>query len=134
MSRPDLIYAAPVAPAAPVAGFDPDMPIAGYYRMRLRSGAVWVAIRVWFGPPLNHEHADDPTTARVLDRSHRWQATANGEIIPLDRVWPQCADDPIDKAEARRLVELQRWGAAEGHDVVADPTRRADPNHTPIPF
>jgi len=134
MSRADLIYATATAPQVHADGFDPDTPVAGYYRMRLRSGGVFVAIRVWFGAPPNHEHADDPTTGRVLDRSHRWQATANGEIIPLDHVWPQCADEPIDEAEARRLVKLQRWGEAEGHDVVADPTRRADPNETPILF
>ncbi|QEH79910.1 hypothetical protein EIK56_17935 [Sphingomonas sp. C8-2] len=134
MSRPDLIYAAPGAARAQATGFDPDAPIPGYYRMRLRSGGVFVAIRIWFGQPPNHEHAIDPTTARVLDRSYRWQATANGEIIPLDRVWPQCAADPIDEAEARRLVNLQRWGETEGHAAVADATLRADPNHTPIPF
>ena len=134
MSRPDLVYAAPSAPISAIQGFDPDAPIAGYYRMRLRSGGVFVAIRIWFGQPPNHEHAIDPTTARVLDRSFRWQATANGEIIPLERVWPQCADDPIDEAEARRLVKLQQWGRAEGHEVVADPTLRADPNQTPILF
>lgn len=134
MSRADIIYRDGAALAAPVAGFDPDQPEAGYYRMRLRSGGVFVAIRIWFGPPPNHEHAIDPTTSRVLDRSHRWQATANGEIIPLDQVWPRCADEPIDEAEARRLVKLQRWAMDEGHEVVADPTRRADANQTPILF
>lgn len=35
-----------------VAGHSPDEPVAGHYRMRLRSGAVAVAIRIWFGPPI----------------------------------------------------------------------------------
>lgn len=128
MSRAVLIYAAPGAAVATAAGFDPDAPIAGYYRMRLRSGGVFVAIRIWFGQPR------DPLTNELMDRSLRWQATANGNPIDLERAWPQCAADPIDEREARHLIALQRWGAETGHAALADPTRKLNPLSTPLQF
>jgi hypothetical protein len=128
VSRADLIYAAPGTAAIHAQGFDPDAPIAGYYRMRLRSGGVFVAIRIWFGQPR------DPLTGDLMDRSLRWQATANGNPIDLDRVWPQCAADPIDEAEARHLIKLQRWGQQTGHPALADPTRKLNPLSTPLQF
>lgn len=128
MSRADIVYGTAPTPSAPAEGFDPDAPIAGYYRMRLRSGGVFVAIRVWFGQP------QDPLTGETMDRSLRWQATANGKPIDLDRVWPQCADNPIDQAEARHLIKLQRWGQNTGHAALADPTRRVDHTTTPLMF
>lgn len=128
MSRIEGRYRDGAQAPADYQGFDPDVPEAGYYRMRLRAGAVWVAIRIWFGPPR------DPLTGEVMDRSHRWQATANGKPIDLERVWPQCAADPIDEAEARHLIKLQRWGQQTGHAALADPTRRINPLTTPMQF
>lgn len=128
MTRADFVYGAQHAAPTATQGFDPDAPIAGYYRMRLRSGGVFVAIRIWFGPPR------DPLTGEVMDRSHRWQATANGKPIDLERVWPQCAADPIDEAEARHLIKLQRWGQETGHAALADPTRKINPLTTPMQF
>jgi hypothetical protein len=96
--------------------------------MRLRSGGVFVAVRIWFGQPR------DPLTGDLMDRSMRWQATANGQPIDLDRVWPQCAADPIDEREARHLVSLQRWGRETGHAALADPTRKLNHLNTPLQF
>lgn len=128
MSRPDLIYATPSATLAPAKGFDPDQPIAGYYKMRLRRNGMFVAIRIWFGQPR------DPITGDLMDRSLRWQATSNGKPIELERVWPQCAADRIDEATARDLIQIQRWGQANGHVALADPTRPIDPLKSPLMF
>lgn len=110
-------------------GFDPDQPIAGHYRMRLRSGGVFVGIRIWFGAPL------DPIDGSELDRSHRWQAQANGRPIDLDRVWPKCAADPISPQEYAYFAAQQRWGEDQAPDSPqADPTRKVDPLRAPIPL
>lgn len=110
-------------------GFDPDQPIAGFYRMRLRSGAAYCGIRIWHGAPL------DPVTGEELDRSHRWQAQVNGAAIELERVWPKCAASPIDADEYRHLCAVQDW--ARDHaptSPLANPHRRADPLSSPILF
>lgn len=115
--------------AEPFEGFDPDTPVVGFYRMRLRSGAVPVGIRVWFGPP------KDPVTGEEMDRSHRWQAEANGAPIDLARVWPGCARDPVSPQEYAYLSTLQAWGEANAPDSPqADPTRPVDLLTAPLPF
>lgn len=128
MSRADIRYGDSAATARQFEGFDPDTPVAGFYGMRMRSGGVLVAIRIWHGAPL------DPVTGEEMDRSHRWQATANGEPIDLERVWPKCAADRIDEAEAYHLASLQQWGAANGHAALADPRKRIDHLSTPLMF
>ncbi len=111
------------------AGFDPDQPIAGYYRMRLRSGAAFCGIRIWHGAPL------DPVTGEELDRSPRWQAQANGVAIDLERVWPKCAADPVDEAEYHYLASVQSWAKQNAPDSPqANPMRRINPLTAPTPF
>lgn len=110
-------------------GFDPDQPTAGYYRMRLRTGGVFVGIRIWFGAP------HDPLTGEEMDRSHRWQALANERPIDLARVWPKCAGMPVTAHEYAYLVAQQRWGEASAPgSPQANPTRRINPLTAPTPF
>lgn len=109
-------------------GIDPETPVAGLYRHKLRSGGVPVAVQIWFGAP------HDPVTGEELDRSHRWQARVNGQYVELDQVWPACAGTPIDPAEADHLMNLQRWGAEHGFAALADPTKRIDPLDVPTLF
>lgn len=128
MNRHHLDYAAPRASQAG-QGFDPDTPIAGHYQMKLRSGGVMVGIRIWHGAPL------DPIDGTELDRAHRWNATANGRPIDLQRVWPRCAADPISEREHAYLVKLQAWGEEHAPESpIADPTRRVDLLTAPIPL
>ena len=101
MSRAPLNYSA--RSFAQVDGFNPDAPIAGFYRMRLVSGGVFVGVRIWHGAPL------DPETGEEMDRSHRWQASANGKPIDLERVWPRCAGEPINGNEYAYLTALGDW-------------------------
>jgi hypothetical protein len=97
--------------------------------MRLRSGAVFVGVRIWFGQPL------DPVTLEPLDRSLRWNACANGKPIDLERVWPRCAADPIDQAEHDYLATLQEWAREHApNSPQADPSKRINPLTAPVPF
>ncbi len=129
VSRALLVYGERHQPVRTFGGHDPDSPVAGYYRMRLRSGGIYVGIRIWYGPPL------DPVDGTELDRSYRWQATANGQEIPMDRVWPKCADDGIDKAEHDYLKATQAWAQQHAPDSPqANPTQRINPLTAPTPF
>lgn len=128
MSRPTVIYNTRGASTGHAVGFDPDKPIAGFYKMRLRRDGAFCAIRIWHGAPR------DPIDGTILDRSLRWQATCNGKPIDLERVWPKCADKRIEEAEARHLVALQRWGRDAGHADLADPTRKINPLKSPLMF
>ncbi|WP_374139447.1 hypothetical protein [Sphingomonas sp.] len=128
MTRARINYTDRVPAVASVPGFNPDIPVAGHYRTRLRSGGVAVAIRIWFGPPI------EPWTGEEMDRAPRWNATANGEWIEVSEVWPRCADEPISAAEAEHLTSLQRWGAEHGHAALANPRKRLDPLSTPLQF
>lgn len=117
---------------APVGyGLDVTQPIAGYYRMRLRSGSIKAAIRIWYGPPL------DPVTGEVLDRSYRWQAMANGEYVDLDRVWPACATDPITLPDYDFMLKRREWAQEHAPDsayaVVGKKYDPLDPNEV-LPF
>lgn len=124
-----LDYSAPRVAVDPRSGFDPDTPITGYYRMRMRSGGVFVGVRIWFGAPL------DPIDGTELDRSHRWQAMANDRPIDLARVWPKCAADSVDAAEYAHLAKLQSWGEAHAPDSPqANPNKPINFLTAPLPF
>ncbi len=129
MSRADLNYSERRELVHVAGGFDPDVPIEGHYRMRLRIGAVFSAVRIWFGPPL------DPETGEEMDRGYRWQATVNGDLVDLERVWPRCAADGITKDEHDYLLSLKRWG--EEHDPdgpFANPHKPVDLLKAPLPW
>lgn len=129
MSRSARPYGERIAPTARSTGFDADTPVAGFYRMRLRSGGVFAAIRIWYGPPC------DPVTGDELDRGWRWQATANGEPIDIQRVWPVAARSPMGAQEYALILSKADWAREHAPDsAMADPTRRADPLSTPLLF
>lgn len=109
-------------------GYDPDVPEPGYYRFRLRSGAVAVGVHIFYGQTL------DPETGEPLER-WGWKAAINGERVPVERVWPQCAASPIGKAEHDYLISLQEWGRVHDPDgPQANPTQRVDLLTAPLPF
>lgn len=111
------------------AGFDPDQPIEGYYRMRLKMGGAFVGVRIWYGAPL------DPETGEEMDRSWRWQALVNDEHVPLERCWPKCGSDPIGEADYQYLAKLQSWARTNAPESsIADPRRLAHPLDNPLPF
>lgn len=130
--RKGLAYGERRAWTAPAGyGLDVTKPVEGYYRMRLRSGAVKSGIRVWYGPP------HDPVTGEELDRSWRWQAMADGEAVDLDRIWPACAADPITEADYLYLLRRREWAQEHAPDsayaVVGKKYDPLDPKN-PLPF
>lgn len=110
-------------------GFDPDLPVAGHYRFRMRSGGALCGVRIWHGAP------HDPVTGEELDRSPRWQALVNDDPVEIERVWPRCAADPISDGEYRHYCRTQAWAQQHAPDsALADPRRKADPLTTPLLF
>lgn len=111
-------------------GLDPDTPVAGYYRTRLRGGGAPCGVRIWYGAPT------DPVTGEIMDRSHRWQAEANGEYIDVDRVWPpRRGADPITEADYQHFIARAAWAKKHAPDsAIADPRRKVDPLTAPIAF
>jgi hypothetical protein len=90
---------------------------------------VLVGVRIWHGPPL------DPVTGEELDRSWRWQAQANGELVEFDDVWPGCAGDPITERQYREYAAQQRWAQQHAPDSsFANPRQRHDPLTALLPF
>lgn len=131
MTRAHLSYSNPETRAGDTAtGLSVETPVAGYYRMRLRSGSVLVGVRIWHGPPA------DPVTGTVLDRSWRWQAEVNGEYFDdFDRVWPVCARGPITEAEYQQYCRMQHWARENAPDTAhADPRRKRNLLTDPLPI
>lgn len=125
MSRPRKGKAAPASARGP--SVDADEPQAGCYRIHLRRDGPPVALKIWHGPPL------DPVTGATLDRGHRWLARLNGlEIVPVERVWPECAKQRITELEHDRLAELSR--TLDPSSPYYDPQRPIDPLTVPPPF
>lgn len=112
-------------------GLDVSTPTAGFYRMRLRSGGVYGAVRIWHGPP------HDPVTGEEMDRSWRWQATFDGRDIDLDRVWPACGKEPVPESEYTRLLMQATWARENAPEsAYADHRQKIDrlSKSTPLPF
>jgi hypothetical protein len=106
---------------------DPDVPVPGCFRIRLRRGAPWSAVRIWLGLPV------DPLTGEEMsERGYRWQATLNGAPADIHDLWPGCAREPISREEHDRIVELNRTPDEES--PFYDPARRIDLASAPPPF
>lgn len=104
--------------------------------MRLVRGGPLVGIRIWYGAPLDPTVYDprDPATHAPMDRMHRWQALANGELIDFDRVWPACTGDPIEEREYLFLSERTKWAKAnDAYDPAANPRRRTNWDDSSVP-
>jgi hypothetical protein len=106
---------------------DPDVPTPGFYRIRLRKGAPHSAVRIWLGSSI-----DPATGIESEERPLLWQSTINGERVPLERVWPGCASDPIDREEHDRIV--RRNATLDEDSPFYDPRRPVDLASAPPPF
>lgn len=129
--RSPLDYSARRDAAAIAGAQDVSEPTAGFFRLRLARETVRGGVRIWFGPP------HDPDTGEEMDRAWRWQAEFNGEPIDFDRVWPNCAGDPITETEYRRYCARVDWAREHAPEsAYAERGARIDPlsTATPLPF
>lgn len=104
--------------------------------MRFVRGGPLVAVKLWHGPPLDPTifNPADPDTHEPMDRMPRWNALANGEIVDLDRVWPQCVGDEIDQAEYEFLTARTQWAKRnDAFDPLAAPRRRTNWDDSSVP-
>lgn len=129
MARSDRLYRDGAPARTDYAGFDPDTPVEGFYRVRLRSGGAYVGCRIWHGTPR------EPWSGEEMDRAARFQAEINGSYVELETVWPRCAADPITEAEYQHLCHVQKWAVdhAPGSGLD-DPRKPIDPLNSPIVF
>jgi hypothetical protein len=129
--RAPLSYGDRREPRPAVQGIDPDTPKSGFYKMRLRSGGVYVGVSIWHGLPC------DPETGDEMDRAPCWNARINGEWANILDVWPRCAGEPISAQDYAYLCAQQDWGRQHAPEsAYADPSRRIDllSSQTPLPF
>lgn len=107
--------------------FDPDVPVAGCYRVQLVKRGPFVGLRIYFGPPA------DPSTGEEMDRTPRWVASVNGQqVVDAMRFWPHCAREPISFADYLHLCRRAR--TMDPSDPYYDPTKPVDPSTAPPPF
>lgn len=101
---------------------DPEVPMAGCFKVTLRRGAAASAVRIWLGRPMGEE----PT-----DRGPCWQATLNGAPYDVFALWPDCARTPISREEHDRIVERNR--TMDDASPFFDPSRPIDLATAPPP-
>lgn len=113
---------------AAVEAFDPDVPVEGCYRIKLRKDGPPVALRIWLG------FAIDPATGEeVVERSPRWQCAINdGERVPFENYWPGCAANPISREEHDRIVAASR--TMDEESPFFDPRRSINRLTAQLPF
>jgi hypothetical protein len=115
------------SPAKRGPSFDPDVPVAGFYRTRLVKDGPPVALRIWFGNPR------DPSTGDEMDRAPQWFATMNGtQVVEAARFWPGCAADPISFGDYLHIC--RRSATLDPADPYFDPTKPIDKSIAPPPF
>ena len=116
---------------APATGQDVSTPVAGYFRYRVRSGAVASGVEIRFGAPL------DPVTGEPLDRSPRWMAFVDGQYFDdWNWIWPACTGEPITEQDYRAFVARREWAEKNAPDSAYATGRRFDPldSRNPMPF
>ena len=102
--------------------FRPDLPIAGFYRVKLVRKGPWIAARIWRGFPR------DPETGETLERGWIWRGEIDGREVDVWRLWPSCAADGIDEREWRYLEALRAYA------LMSDPTMPEANPREPVDF
>jgi len=109
---------------------------AGFYRVRLIRGGLWVGVEFWHGPP----RLDD---GEEQDRSPRWCVSVDGrttrpvvdeegnrtgqrEYLDPDETWPYACGNPISRHEFDFLARRRQWA------LEHDPAHPAAQPHRPI--
>lgn len=93
----------------------------GFYKMQLATRSVWSPVRIWrgFGWEIGGFHFREV----MVD----WRALLNGVVVPLRRVWPACAWEPITMGEYRFLLAMRRYARRHAPQLPeARPYQRID--------
>lgn len=110
-------------------GVNVDLPEAGFYRMKMRSGGMLCAIKIWHGQPI------DPVTLEEMDRSLGWNAIVNGQWVDIERVWPKCYRDKVSKGQYEAIVRKANWAKENApQSALANPYRKNEPLKSPLLF
>lgn len=107
-------------------GYDSEVPAPGCYRVRLRKGAAFSAVRIWLGPSI-----DPATGEETQERGFMWQCSLNGLRLPLEQCWPGCAREQISREEHDRIIE--RNATMDEESPFYDPARPIDLRSAPAP-
>lgn len=115
-------------------------PQAGFYLMRLRSGAPLVPALIYqlcpmvIPQPMTVGGPHPGEWCRPLDRSPRYEARIDGQRVDVDRVWTARSLRPVSRHEFTfRSGPLRHWSRLN-RAPEANPTRRADLNTLPPLF
>lgn len=112
----------------------PDDPQEGTFKTRLVRGGVFVAVRIWWGPPV--------MDGEEQDRSPRWNVEVDGSTTHIEkgddgyrctvyhdvhRYWPYVAKHPIEEWEYRLLKDKSAWAKQYAPDrPEASPHEKVD--------
>lgn len=99
-----------------------SVPVPGFYRMKLHDKGPWVPVRIhlWLGQPL--DPAKPPRRYETVYRAQR-----RGFEIDVSRVWPWCADEPIDETEYAFLLARAQYAMQHDNSLPdATPTQAVD--------
>ncbi|HVI92319.1 MAG TPA: hypothetical protein VM659_28775 [Dongiaceae bacterium] len=108
---------------------DISTPTPGLYKMRIIKRGPWVPVKIEFRP------SRDSETSELLDRSPSFHALLGDEDVPIDKVWPWCAGEPIPEAEYNWRVALRQWAIKHAPDEPeATPRKPVDLRQMPPIF
>jgi len=100
-----------------------DQAVPGHYKVRMVRGGPWVPTLIYIACPIEF----DVEPWNWLDRAWHLCARRGDQDVPVDWVWPHCADYPIDQAEYLYLLDLGRWAVVHApDDPIARPTTAPD--------
>ena len=120
-------------------GARPDLPVSGFYTMRLAKGGIAVPVMIWHGTPV--------IEGERQDRSPRWCVAIDGASCRFDRdeqcrvpldvfdAWPFCSGHRIRAREYAFLRRRTKWAHAYAPDhPAANPRERIDLRSLPPRF
>jgi len=117
----------------------PDIPLPGFYAMRLVKGGIEVPIMIWHGCPV--------IEGERQDRCPRWCVAIDGKSCRLDKdqqcrvpldvfdAWPACSGHRIQAREYAFLRRRTKWARAYAPShPAANPRERIDLRALPPRF
>lgn len=107
-------------------GYDPDVPSPGCYRLQ-RQGHPDRVVAIKLAPP-----RDPETGEEMLERPLAWQASVDGQPVPVAQVWPHCARQRISQDEHDRIA--QRNATLDPDSPFYDAQKPIDLLRAPPPF